>query len=117
MKINPVLSIIAIAIAALLGYLAYSLCSKADNATAIGVTSGISFAITLLPMMGLKNENGRIQVNIKVLSTIFLLLFIVIAAVMCYMDVNKLNLYFIIVGIIALIYLGITYSISKIKDV
>lgn len=117
MKFNPVLSFIAVALAALLGYLVYTLCSSTDQASSIGITSGISFALTLLPIMGCKHESSRLQVNIKVLSTIFLVLFLIIAAVMCFITVNKLNIYFIIVGIIALVFLGVLYSMSRIKDV
>lgn len=117
MKVNAVLLIIAIGIAALLGFLVYSFCSSTDNACAIGVTSGLSFAVALIPMMGLKHENGRMQVNIKVMSTMALIVFLIIAAVMCFISVEKLNVYYIIVGIMILIYLGLIYSMSRIKDV
>ncbi len=117
MKLNPFLSIIAVTLAALLGYLVYTICSSTDYATSIGITSGLSFALTLLPIMGIKHENRRLQVNIKILSTLFFVLFVIIAGFMCFITTSKLNLYFIIVGIIALIYLGILYSMSKIKDV
>ncbi|MBQ3323991.1 MAG: hypothetical protein IJG81_04015 [Muribaculaceae bacterium] len=117
MKVNIVLLIIAVGIAALLGFLVYSFCSSADNACAIGVTSALSFAVTLVPIMGLKHESSRMQVNIKVMSTIALIVFLIMAAVMCFISVEKLNVYYIIVGIMILIYLGVIYSMSRIKDV
>jgi hypothetical protein len=117
MKVNAVLLIIAIGIAVLLGFLVYSFCSSADNASAIGVTSALSFAVTLIPIMGLKHENNRMQVNIKVMSTLAFVLFLILAAIMCFISVEKLNVYYIIVGIIVLVYLGILYSMSRIKDV
>lgn len=117
MKVNIVLLIIAVGIAALLGFLVYSFCSSADNACAIGVTSALSFAVTLVPIMGLKHESSRMQVNIKVMSTIALIVFLIMAAVMCFISVEKLNVYYIIVGIMILIYLGVIYSMSRINDV
>lgn len=117
MKFSIVPTLIAVGLAALIGFLAYSLCASNDNATAIGITTALSIAITLIPIMGLRHENSRVQVNIKVLSTIFLWTFIIIAAVMCFMSVEKLNIYYIIVGIIALLYIGVLYSMSRIKDV
>lgn len=117
MKVNIVLLIIAVGIAALLGFLVYSFCSSTDNACAIGVTSALSFAVTLVPIMGLKQESGRMQVNIKVMSTMALIVFLIMAAVMCFISVEKLNVYYIIVGIMILIYLGLIYSMSRINDV
>ena len=117
MKVNIVLLIIAVGIAALLGFLVYSFCYSADNACAIGVTSALSFAVTLVPIMGLKHESSRMQVNIKVMSTIALIVFLIMAAVMCFISVEKLNVYYIIVGILVLIYLGALYSMSRLKDI
>ena len=117
MKVNIVLLIIAVGIVALLGFLVYSFCSSADNACAIGVTSALSFAVTLVPIMGLKHESSRMQVNIKVMSTIALIVFLIMAAVMCFISVEKLNVYYIIVGILVLIYLGALYSMSRLKDI
>ena len=117
MKVNAVLLIIAIGIAVLLGFLVYSFCSSTDNACAIGVTSALSFALTLVPIMGLKHESGRMQVNIKVMSTMALIVFLIMAAVMCFISVERLNVYYIIVGIMILIYLGLIYSMSRIKDI
>ena len=55
MKVNAVLLIIAIGIAVLLGFLVYSFCSSSDNACALGVTSALSFAVTL---SGRKEKGG-----------------------------------------------------------
>ncbi len=117
MKVNAVLLIIAIGIAVLLGFLVYSFCLSTDNACAIGVTSALSFAVTLVPILGLKHESSRMQVNIKVMSTMALIVFLIIAAVMCFISVEKLNVYYIIVGILVLIYFGALYSMSRINDV
>ena len=117
MKVNAVLLIIAIGIAVLLGFLVYSFCSSTDNACAIGVTSALSFAVTLIPILGLKHESSRMQVNIKVMSTMALIVFLIMATVMCFISVERLNVYYIIVGIMILIYLGLIYSMSRIKDI
>lgn len=117
MKINFVLTVIAVAIASLLGFLVYNFCVSTDNATALGITTALSLALPLISIMGLKHENSRTQVNLKVLSTIFLLVFIITAAVVCFVNIKNLSTYYIIVGLIALIYLGIFYSISRIDDI
>ncbi|MBR6489644.1 MAG: hypothetical protein IKT03_03825, partial [Muribaculaceae bacterium] len=88
-----------------------------ENVCEIGITSGLSFAIALIPMIGIKHESSRVQINIRVMSALTLVVFLFLAIVMCFISVEKLNIYYTIVGIIALIYLGVLYSMLKIKDI
>lgn len=117
MKSNVFPALIAIMLAALLGLLAATLCRSTDNALAIGVTTGLSLAITLVPCMALKHENSRVQVNIRVLCTAFTFVFLIVAGIMCFITVQNIVPYLIIVGIIALIFLSILHTLTKIKDV
>lgn len=117
MKVKIVPTIIAFAIAVLIGLLVRSWCSSTNNATAIGVTTALSLALTLIPCMGLKLESGRLQVNVRVLSIIFVFIFLVVAVIMCFVKSDTITTYYIIEGIIALIFISILYGLTKIKDV
>ncbi|MBR4218752.1 MAG: hypothetical protein IKR71_06875 [Bacteroidales bacterium] len=117
MKINLILTIIALALAALIGILIWSWCSSADNATAIGITTAATLALTLIPSMGLKLENGRMQTNIRVLSVVFALIFLIVAVIMCFITSKTITTYYVIEGIFALIFILILYSLLKTKAV
>ncbi len=105
------------ALATLIGVLIWSWCSSADNATAIGITTAASLALTLIPSMGLKLESGRVQTNVRVLSVVFALIFLVVAIIMCFITSKTIITYYVIEGVIALIFISILYGLIKIKDV
>lgn len=108
-NIHIIPAIIAIGIATLLGLLVYNFCKT--HSTAIGITSGVSLAIVLFTMMAYRNKNQRININIRVVCSIFLATIAVFSIIMCFLVVAKLTVYFIISGLILLIFIGVIYSI------
>ncbi len=117
MKLKLVPLIIALAIAVLIGILVSSWCPSTNNATAIGITTALTLALALIPCLGLELESRRLQVNVRVLCTVFALIFLIVAVIMCFVKSNTITTYYVIEGIIALIFILILYSLTKIKDV
>lgn len=113
MRINIIPTIIAVAVAALIGMLASHLCASSSKATIIGITTGVSLAITLLPMLGIKSNNPRLNVNTRIVSTIFATLVLLVNFIVCFNVPQKLTIYFIILGLIILAYIGVLYSLIK----
>ena len=115
MKANLVLTFISVMLAALLGYLAFNVANGEDNNVICGIGSCICFAATLIPTMGLQYESGRLSVNIRVLSSIFFVLFAI--SHFCFAGFGvKIPFYFIVNGIMLMIYLAIFYKIQGVKN-
>ncbi len=114
MRINIIPTIIAVAVAALIGLLAAHLCdASSSKAATIGITTGISLAITLLPMLAIRSNNTRLNVNQRIVSTTFSALVLLVNFIVCFNVPNKFTIYFIVVGLIILIFMGVLYSLFK----
>lgn len=78
MKLNPILTTIAILMAGIFTYLIYSLCSDEKAYTLLlCIFSFFSFGITLLFGIGVSFSDNKINANIKVLSICFTLIFFI----------------------------------------
>lgn len=116
MKVNIFLTLISIALAALVGYLAFNIAEGKENDTVCGIGSTVCFVSTLIPVMGLQYESGRLGVNIRVLSVLFFVGFLI--SHFCFAGFGvKMPYYIIINGILLIIYLAIFYKIQGIKDI
>lgn len=116
MKVNVILSIIAVLIAVLLGYWAYSIAADDVNALICGIGSGICFIVTLLPALGIQYSSKQLGVNIKVLSWLFFLTFVV--SHFCFASFGvKMPSYIIVNGILLAIFGAAFYNMKGIKDV
>ncbi|MGM9698420.1 MAG: hypothetical protein ACI3Y0_07225 [Prevotella sp.] len=116
MKLNVFLSLIGVALASLLGYLAYNIADGQDNEIMCGICSTICFIATLIPTIGLVFESNKLGINVRVLSALFLIIFIV--SHFCFAGYGVVMPYYIICnGIILAIYLAILYKISNIKSI
>lgn len=110
------LSLISIAIACLAGYLAFNIAEEKDQNTLCGIFSTICFSATLLPAMGLQYKSNRLGVNIRVLSIIFFVVFLI--SHFCFANFGiRMPLYVILNGIILLIYLALLYKMQGIEDI
>ena len=115
MKANLFLTFISVMLAALLGYLAFNVANGEENDVICGIGSCICFAATLIPAMGLQYDSGRLSVNIRVLSSIFFVLFVIIH--FCYAGFGvKMPYYIIVNDIMLMIYLAIFYKIQGVKN-
>lgn len=116
MKFSPILSLISAVIAALLAYLMNYIAGDGQHAMLCTIGSFVCFFSTLMPMMGVSSESERLQANIKVMSTIFMVLFAISNIFFAYKGYDS-PLYIILNGILLLIYLAIFYKMQNIKDI
>lgn len=115
MKINVFLSAISVVLASLIGYFAYSVAEGNEHDALCGIGSTICFIATLIPTMGLTFESGKVGVNVRVLSVLFFVVFLITH--FCFAGFGvKMPYYIICNGIILVIYLAIVYKMSGIKS-
>lgn len=114
MKYNLSLSIIALLISALLAFMASLLTVNSDYNWLVFVTMFVSMAATMIPFMGIKHEDGTISANLKVLSFVGVLV-ILISQCITNLIAMRQEYYVIISMVIVLIFLGVYYSIVKVK--
>ena len=116
MKVNIFLTLISIILATLVGYLAYNVVSGGENDMVCGIGSGICFAVTLIPTMGIQYKSARLGVNIRVFSVLFFIVFAI--SHFCFAGFGvKMPYYIIVNGIMLMIYLAIFYKMQCVKDV
>ena len=111
-SVNVIPAIIAVAVATLIGLLVATLCDS-KNDTVIGIATGVSLAVTLLPMLAIKTDDNRLNVNLRLVSTIFTILVLLVNVIVCFSTPNKLTIYFIVLGLILLIFIGVLYSLIR----
>ena len=116
MKANIFLVIISIALATLIGYLAFNIADGKEHSDVCGLGSTICFVATLIPMIGLHYDSGRLGVNIRVCSALFFVMFLISHFCFATFGIN-IPYYIIINGIVLIVYLAIFYKIQGIKNI
>ena len=114
MKLNYVQTILAIAISILIAYGLYSL---ADNEHKMILSAGsfVFFAITLIITLGARFSLTRTTTNVKVVGGIFFLVAFISNLTFTFIEFSAPS-YFIVNGILALIFILIIYSINQAKQ-
>lgn len=112
MKINIVTSIIATAIAALLGYAVYSVAGDNQYAETAFAASGIAFAICLILGIGVSYEDTRKGISLRVLSILSVIIMAVSQFAFAYFGIH-ISSYICVNGIILLLYLLVFYGVYK----
>lgn len=116
MKANIFLTLISIVLATLVGYLAYNVASGDENDMICGISSGICFATTLIPTIGIQYKSGRLGTNIRVFSALFFIVFAI--SHFCFAGYGvKMPYYIIVNGIMLMIYLAIFYKMQGVKGI
>lgn len=116
MKVNVFLMFISIALTSLLGYWIYDTANGDENDVLCGICSSVCLLSTLVPAIGLQYEEGRIGVNVRVLSSLFLIVFLISHFCFAIWGV-VMPAYIIINGILLVIYLAIFYKMVNIREV
>ena len=112
MKANIFLCGISTLIALILAYLAFFIAEEKENDIICGIGSALCFLCTLIPVLGISHKSPRIATNLRVLSTMFFLLFA--ASHFSFAIFGVRMPYYIIVNVlILLIYMTIYYGIAK----
>ena len=87
-----------------------------ENDVICGISSGICFATTLIPIIGIQYESGRLGTNIRMFSALFFIVFAISHFSYAGFGV-KMPYYIIVNGIMLMIYLAIFYKMQSIKDI
>lgn len=113
MKINIVLATIAVAISALIAYALYSWCGMDEAQLLIAIFGGATLCCTITTTLGISFERSRTTVNIKVVSGVFAMLFLISNIIFCCVTSFTYPLYVILNGLLLLMWILIIYSIHR----
>ena len=114
MKLKAFPLALSIALAGLLGYFIYYITKSADYDLLWGVGATICFAITAIPILGIQYESARQGLNLKILSGIFFIIFVI--SHICFARLGADVAYYIIVnGCLMIAYLALFYKISSLQ--
>ena len=111
MKINIVTLIVAFGIAALAAFGFFMGNSGETYRVLITVGSGLTLFATLGGLFALSSPHGG-TVNLKVVSLIFLIVFIIEHLIFSFTSV-RLTPYVIITGVLVLLYVLVSYAVFK----
>ncbi len=115
MKTNTFLTCISIILACLIGYLTFNIAQGKEYDIIYGFGSTICFIATLLPTIGLQYKDSRSGTNIRVLSVLFFIVFLI--SHFCFAGFGiKMSYYIITNGIILVIYLALFYKLQGVKE-
>lgn len=116
MKADTVKLILALGIALLLGFVCEIIAPETDGCNWISLaTSFVSVASMLVPAMGLKYQNAKRGVSIKVFAWIMVVVLFAVNAIFACFD-YKIDVYIVIVLLLALIGWGVIYGLLSAKD-
>lgn len=116
MKIDGIKFILAIAIAVLLGFVCEIIAPETESRNWISLAIGlVSIASIIIPAMGLKYANANRGVNIKVFSWIMVVA-IAAANIIFSCFEYKVDIYIVVVLLLAVIAWGIIYGMYRAKS-
>lgn len=116
MKVNVFLTLLSIALSALIGYLAFNVADGKENDVICGIGSTICFLATLIPTIGLQYDTSRLGVNLRIFSALCFLVFLI--SHFCFARFGVTMPYYVICnGIILIIYLVVFYKMQGINKV
>lgn len=111
MKINVFLLFVSIAISTLLGYWIYDIVRGHENEVICGILSFVCIFITLMPFIGLQYSNARVGVNVRILSCLFLVIFLISHFCFAIFGIIMPS-YLIVNSVLLLIYLTLFYKLQ-----
>jgi hypothetical protein len=114
MKVNFIKSVIALAISGLIAYGFYSF-HNSENKMLLIFGTFLFTAITTLLAIGISFELPRTTVMVRTVSGIFFAVALLSNLIFSFTDFSK-PLYIIVNGVLFLIYVLVSYSISKAKQ-
>ena len=114
MKTNIFLTIISVLLALLISYFAFNVAEGKDNDALCGVGTVICLIATLVPAIGMQYESGRLGTNIRVLSALFFIVFLICNFCFATFGINT-PYYIITNGILLVIFLAILHKMQNIK--
>ena len=115
MKINPIPTIIAAAISALLAYALYALCHAQGQELLLALGGFICSFLTLGTCFGVRFDQGRTSVNTAVLGGVFFFLLIISNGIFAFLQFSP-PAYIITHGILLLVFILVVYAVAKAKQ-
>ena len=112
MKVNVVFLVIALAIAGLIGYAFYSTNKGEANCVLLAIGSGCMIAASLSSSLAVSFKGRGGTGNIKIVSVLFLLVFLISNIVFGFTGVS-VPAYIIVNGLLLLVYILIVYSLYR----
>jgi len=116
MKINPVMTVLSLALAALVAYALYSFCRSEELQWVITILGGISIFLTWAGAMAVSVEDQKRNVNFKVLNGLFAAIVTVLQFVFAWTTTVSKPAYILTTGIIVLVWLMVAYALGKPKS-
>lgn len=115
MKLNIILTIIAALVVGLLVYWVHTVIQASDAVDIMTYGSGVCFLVTLLPIVGVEYESARLGINIRIVSILFFVAFLI--SQFCFANfASDIPLYIITNGLILVIFLLVFYKMQSIKN-
>lgn len=114
MKVNFIKSVIALAISGLIAYGFYSF-HNSENKLLLCLGAFLFTAVTTLMSIGISFGLPRTTTMVRTVSGIFFVVALLSSLIFSFTDFSK-QLYIIVNGILFLIYVLVSYSISKAKQ-
>ena len=111
MKINPVMCLISLAVAALAGYGFFAANSGDEYRLVVTIGGGLCLFVTLGGFLALSSPHGGTG-NIRALSAVFFVIFTVEHLIVSFLP-TRLPPYIIITGIFLLVYIIVCYGVVK----
>ena len=111
MKVNPITTLIAVGLSALMAYGFYSF---NDNALKLMLAIGgfITFVITLFFALGVRFDFYTKNINIRTTSTLFFGVFLASHVLFSFLTFTQ-GVYVVVHGILTLLYLLILYYLAR----
>lgn len=116
MKLNIILTVIAALVVGLLVYWIHTIIQASDVVDIMTYGSGVCFLVTLLPVIGIQYESARLGINIRIVSTIFFVAFLVSQFSFANFA-SDIPLYIIVNGLLLIIFLLVLYKMQSIKNI
>lgn len=111
MKINPILTLVAVALSALFAYLFVSI-TNSENFVLLGIGSFFMLACSSIMCLGVSFERQGTAVNSKLIAAIFCVLFFISNLIIAFFNFT-VPPYIIINGVLFLIFIISIYSVVK----
>ena len=114
MKVNLFLSFIALLFGALMSYLIYFTVAPVQQGGLYALGSGVAMSCALIGGGLSVNGQPRLSVNIKVLSAVVFIIFLVFGFVLTLLNIS-LPTFMVINALVLLVYISAVYKISRVK--
>ena len=115
MKLNPFLTLIAVVLSLLGGYLVYTVADGQQYDYVAGIGGAVCFATSLIPAVAMRFKTTALNVNLKVLSVVALLIMGISQLYFAFREID-IPYYIVVNGIIVCLYLTAMYAINSTKQ-